>query len=241
MISRNAFRQGAWEFRLNVKNGEQFLLLIIIPIAIFVTLTQTSIIGGTKWEIARALSVSVTISVLAAGFTSLAIATAFERRSGTLVTMGVTPITRVELVIGKTLSTFYLAAISTAVLMIVAVIIGWRPSISASITPLILILGIASVSGLAFLLAGTVRAEAVLALANGIFVIAMIFGGIIFQYSGIAGNVINMFPPAALSNCMAHALDAVPTDSPSILLSVGALFAWSLIGTLAAAKFFKWR
>ncbi len=241
MISRNALRQGAWEFKLNVKNGEQFLLLVIIPIAIFLTLTQTAIIGGSKWDVAGALSVSITVSVLAAGFTSLAIATAFERRSGTLVTMGVTPISRVELVIGKTLSTVYLAAISALILGLVAVALGWRPTASTMLVPVILLLGIASVTGLAFLLAGTMRAEAVLALANGIFVIAMIFGGIIFQYPGFVGTVVNMFPPAALFNCMSHVLGSMPPDSPPLIVSIGVLLAWSVIGTLAAAKFFKWR
>ena len=241
MINSNALRQGAWEFKLSLKNGEQFLLLVIIPVAVFLTLTQTAVIGGGKWDIAEALSVSITVSVLAAGFTSLAIATAFERRSGTLVTMGVTPISRVELVTGKTLSTVYLAAISALILGVVALVLGWSPTLSATLIPLILILGIASVTGFAFLLAGTVRAEAVLALANGIFVFAMIFGGIVFQYSGILGTVIDLFPPAALSNCMSHALDSTPQDSPPLLVSIGVLLAWSVAGTLASAKFFKWR
>lgn len=241
MISRNVFRQGAWEFKLNVRNGEQFLLLIVIPIALFVTLTQTSIIGGSEWDIAEALSVSITVSAIAAGFTSLAIATAFERRSGTLITMGVTPITRLELVAGKALSTIYLAMISTAILIVVALAFGWRPSVSSLIVPLALILGVASVTGLAFLLAGTMRAEAVLATANGVFVFAMIFGGILFQYSGVLGTMVNLFPPAALSNCMSHALGSATSGSPLLLGSIGVLIAWSLAGTLLAAKFFKWR
>jgi ABC-2 type transport system permease protein len=155
--------------------------------------------------------------------------------------MGVTPITRVELVLGKTLSTIYLAMISTSVLLVVAIVFGWSPSASALLVPLALILGIASVTGLAFLLAGTMRAEAVLATANGIFVVAMIFGGILFQYSGAFGTVINLLPPAALSNCMSHALDSVTPNSPLLMLSIGVLLAWSGGGILLAARFFKWR
>lgn len=241
MISRNVLRQAAWEFKLNAKNGEQLLLLIIIPIAMFFTLTQTSIIGGEKWDIPGALSVSITISTLAAGFTSLAIATAFERRSGTLVTMGVTPITRVELVAGKAISTIYLAVISTAILITVALIFGWSPSSSAFLIPLALILGIASVSGWAFLIAGTMKAEAVLAIANGIFVLAMVFGGILFQYSGVMGTITGLLPPAALSNCMAHSLDSAPSDSPHLIFSIAVLIMWSIGGTLLAAKLFRWR
>jgi hypothetical protein len=52
MINSNALRQGAWEFKLSLKNGEQFLLLVVIPVAVFLTLTQTAVIGGGKWDIA---------------------------------------------------------------------------------------------------------------------------------------------------------------------------------------------
>lgn len=241
VLSRNTFRQAAWELKLNVKNGEQLLLLVLIPIAVLVTLTQTSIISGEKWDVASALSVAITVAILAAGFTSLAISTAFERRSGTLVTMGVTPISKVELVTGKTLSTLYLATISTLILLLVSLVLGWVPTLQAIFIPLSLMLGIASVTGLAFLIAGTMRAEAVLAVANAIFVMSMIFGGILFQYSGFAGVVTNLFPPAALSNCMSFAFNTSSADSPNLFISVGVLVGWSIAGTFAAARYFKWR
>ena len=239
--SQNALRQSTWEFKLNIRNGEQILLLVIIPIAVLIALTQTNIIGGDSWEIGRALSVSITVSTLAAGFTSLAIATAFERRSGTLITMGVTPVSRLDLVLGKTLSTIYLAAIPSAILIVTALILGWKPQLASLSFIIFLLLGISSVSGIAFLLAGTIRAEAVLALANGIFVVALLFGGMIFQYSGFVGIIVNLFPPAALANCMAFSLDAQQNNSPHVFQSITVLATWAIIGTFTAAKLFKWR
>jgi ABC-2 type transport system permease protein len=230
-----------WEFVLNVRNGEQILLLLIIPILVILVLTQTSFISGRKWDIGAALAVSVTVSVLAAGFTSLAIATAFERRSGTLLAMGTTPLTRLELVVGKGFSIVYLAVLSTVGLMVIAGLIGWRPNWTVLLALPFLILGILSVSGFAFLLAGTVRAEAVLALANGLFVVAILFGGILVPYGGSIGTISEMFPPAAISSMMNIALNGDDISITSMLLPLVALLLWALIGNLAAAKFFQWR
>jgi ABC-2 type transport system permease protein len=233
--------QSFWEFKLNIRNGEQILLLLIIPILVLIALTQTSFIAGRKWEVGDALAVSITVSVLAAGFTSLAIATAFERRSGTLLAMGTTPLTRFDLVVGKGLSIVYLAFFSTFVLLLVAMALGWRPMWSVLMVFPLLVLGILSVSGIAFLLAGTIRAEAVLALANGIFVIAILFGGILVPYGGSLGTISELFPPAALSTAMRFALGEDGTLLTGLSAPLVSLCVWALLGNLAAAKFFRWR
>jgi len=238
---QRVWRHSLWEFKLNIRNGEQILLLLVIPIIVIVALTQTSFIAGKKWDIGEALAVSVSVSVLAAGFTSLAIATAFERRSGTLLAMGTTPLTRLELVVGKGFSIVYLAFVSTIGLVLIAVIIGWRPTWSLVIVVPILILGILSVSGLAFLLAGTIRAEAVLALANSLFVIAILFGGMLVPYGGTLGTISELFPPAALSTSMQIAFNPDSTQIKDLFIPLASLFAWALLGNLTAAKFFRWR
>lgn len=208
---------------------------------VLVTLTQTSVIGGAQWELVRALSASISISVLAAGFTSLAISTAFERRSGTLLAMGTTPLTRIELVVGKGLSIFFLTLVSATVLSVTSIILGWRPSpIGLLILPIIL-LGILSVSGVAFLLAGTCRAELVLALANGIFVMAMIFGGIIFQFGEPMKTFVNLFPPSAIYSLLSHVLGSSAQVESSFFVPLIVLFVWAIAGNFIAAKFFRWR
>lgn len=230
-----------WEFKLNVRNGEQILLLIVIPLIVLFTLTRTAVIGGEQWSVPQALSVSLSISIIAAGFTSLAISTAFERRSGTLLAMGVTPLTRIELVLGKGISIFLLAAVSAVVLASASIILGWRPELLALTALPIMLLGILSVSGIAFLLAGTCRAELVLALANGIFVIAMIFGGIIFQFEGFLQFVTNLFPPAAIYELLTGAIGGARETVDSYLLPLLVLSIWAVAGNLIAARLFRWR
>lgn len=235
------WKHALWEFKLNVRHGEQLLLLVIIPMVVLITLTQTSAIGGAKWELVRALSASLSISVLAAGFTSLAISTAFERRSGTLLAMGTTPLTRIELVIGKGLSIFFLTLVSAAVLSTTSIILGWRPSLLGLIALPIILLGILSVSGVAFLLAGTCRAELVLALANGIFVMAMIFGGIIFQFGEPLKTFVDLFPPSAIYSLLSDAFASSTQLESSFFLPVIVLVVWAIAGNFIAAKFFRWR
>jgi len=236
-----ALKHALWEFKLNARNGEQILLLVIIPVIVYFALTRTSFIGGASWNAQNALSVAVTIATLAAGFTSLAIATAFERRSGTLLYMGTTPVTRFELVLGKSLSTFLLALVSSFALCVVALITGWQPTSKALLLIGVLLVGTLSVSGYAFLMAGTLRAEAVLALANGIFVLVLMFGGVIFQYDGFGATLASLFPPRALLILNEWAVDvASPTDSP-VWLSAMVLISWGILGILLASKFFKWR
>ena len=235
------FRHAWWEFRLNVRNGEQLLLLVIIPLIVLVTLTQTSVIGGEQWTVARALSASLSISIIAAGFTSLAISTAFERRSGTLLAMGTTPLSRLELVLGKGISIFLLGVLSASALAIVSMFIGWRPQISALLIFPVLLLGILSVSGVAFLLAGTCRAELVLALANAIFVIAMIFGGIVFQFDGFLQRIVDLFPPAAIYTLLANLVGASSQLNQSTIGAALLLSIWAVAGNLLAARLFRWR
>jgi ABC-2 type transport system permease protein len=237
----HAMKQAVWEFKLNARNGEQLLLLVIIPVIVYFALTRTSFIGGASWDAQNALSVAVTIATLAAGFTSLAIATAFERRSGTLLYMGTTPVTRLELVLGKSLSTFLLALVSSFALCVVALITGWQPTSKALLLIGVLLVGTLSVSGYAFLMAGTMRAEAVLALANGIFVVVLMFGGVIFQYNGIGATIASLFPPRALLILNEWAVRGANPSETSVWISAFVLVSWGVLGILLASKFFKWR
>lgn len=241
MSVRRTLLHASWEFKLNIRNGEQLLLLVVIPLTVLITLSQTSVIGGEKWDVNQALASAITISLLAAGFTSLAIATAFERRSGTLITMGVTPLSRMELVVGKSVAAVYLALISVTSLVIGSLVLGWRPSINfVAILPLI-VLAIWSVSGWAFLLAGTLRAEAVLALANTIFVVALVIGGVIVTFDGVFGVVTMLLPPGAMHTAASFAMDYSHNEGASLTTSLLVLSAWGALGTFTAAKKFRWR
>lgn len=242
MISmRRLYIQTKWEFLLNARNSEQALLLVLIPIVILFVLTKTTIIGGENTELSLAFATVVTVSTFAAGFTSLAIATAFERRSETLVFLGTTSLTRVEVVLAKSLGSFLLAMFAGLFTLIAALILGWNPTLLTLLVPLWIMLGVISVSGFAYLLAGTLRAEAVLAIANGIFVLVLMFGGVIFTFNESITNVLEFFPPLALKNVIEFSVAGANSGDINVIKAMCVLIVWGLVGHMLASRFFKWR
>jgi len=217
-------------------------LLVLIPIVILFVLAQTTIIGGDETELPLALATVLTVSTFAAGFTSLAIATAFERRSETLVFLGTTSLTRREVVLAKSLGSFLLALFAGLFTFFAAIILGWTPTPLALLVPLWMVLGVFSVSGFAYLLAGTLRAEAVLAIANGIFVVVLMFGGIIFTFGTSISNVLEFFPPLALKDLIQFSTtDASEISGVNVIKAMSTLVVWGISGHLLASRFFKWR
>ena len=99
--------QARWEARLLLRNGEQLLLTFLIPVGLLLGLSLTSPMSEAYGDdrTPQALATVLTVSVISAAFTSLAIATGFERRSGALRFLGTTPLSRAELLGGKALAT----------------------------------------------------------------------------------------------------------------------------------------
>ena len=238
---RRLFIQTKWEFRLNARNFEQALLLVIIPVLILFILTNTTIIGGQNSPVSLGFATVLTVSTFAAGFTSLAIATAFERRSDTLVFLGTTSLTRVEVVLAKSAGSFLLALFAGIFTLVAALLLGWIPSTSAVLIPISIALGVFSISGFAYLLAGTLRAEAVLAIANAVFLCVLLLGGVLFTFSTELTHVLEFFPPLALKHVMEASIVTSGTADASILTAVLVLLGWGVIGHVLASRFFKWR
>ncbi len=242
MISlRRLTIQTKWEFLLNARNSEQALLLVLIPIVILIVLTKTTIIGGESTAVALALATVLTVSTFAAGFTSLAIATAFERRSETLVFLGTTSLTRAEVVLAKSLGSFLLALFAGLFTFIGALVLGWSPTLLTLLVPLWMVLGVFSVSGFAYLLAGTMRAEAVLAIANGIFVLVLIFGGVIFTFGETVNGFLEYLPPLAVKNLIQYSVSEPNIADINVIQAMGVLIVWGVAGHILASRFFKWR
>ena len=85
-MSARSLHQAGWEVRLLLRNGEQLLLTFVIPVALLLGLGLTSLMPDAYGSdrVAQALATVLAVSVISAAFTSLAIATGFERRSGAL-------------------------------------------------------------------------------------------------------------------------------------------------------------
>lgn len=238
---RGAVAHAAWELRLTLRNGEQLLLTLVIPLILLIAMCVTTFIPTADGlsRVATAYPVVCTVSVIATCFTSLAIGTGFERRSGALTFLATTPLGRQGVVVGKIIATVLIAALSIAVVTVAAVALGWRADIAALwAVPIIALAGLAFASwGLFF--ASVFRAEAVLAIANAAFLVLILLGGVIISAESMpAGGAIALLPSAALATALREALGAgvAPCWSPMIVLAV-----WAVVGFVLVRKRFRWQ
>ena len=226
------------EATLLVRNGEQLLLALVIPVGL---LALGRIMGGTFGDLSVLAPSVLALAVWSSAFTSVAISTGYERRYGVLERLACTPLGRSGLLTGKALATCAIVVGQLVVIAAVALALGWRPIA----TPLgwllaLLVVSLAGIafSGLALALAGRLRAEATLALANVIYVLLLAGGALVLpldRYPAALQTVIVLLPTAALGEGLrAYAIGAAP------LWPLLSLLIWSVLGLLAAWKGFRW-
>ncbi|CAB4863933.1 unannotated protein [freshwater metagenome] len=223
-----------WELRLLLRNGEQILVMFVIPLVLLIALTFAR--GG---DVDGQAPIVMAVSLMATCVTSLAIGTGFERRSGALKFLATTPLSRLDLLLAKAVATALLSAISIAAIALVSVLLGWRPVVNIPGAILAIALGGLAFAAWAVFLAGALRAEAVLALANGIFIVLIVFGGVVIATSampGPIGAIIALLPSAALASAMTASLSTGAFPGTQLLLLLG----WAAIAAFLARRTFTW-
>jgi ABC-2 type transport system permease protein len=248
--ARLIWQQAIFDLRLTLANGEQLLLTVVIPLAVLFGLTfATGIdLGDSSTSLPRvslALPGVLTVAILSSAFASLAIATGFDRRSGSLLLLATTPLTRADIVWARALATVALVLGQVISLSIVAVGLGWRPTGAVFISLAIIILATFSLAACAVAIAGILRAEATLAVANGIFLILLVAGGTALPATALPAPLA-LFAQSLPSGALGEALRVSMTDIgaagiwPAIVVPVAVLTGWLLVGSLIARKTFKW-
>ena len=95
-------------------------------------------------------------------------------------------------------------------------------------------------AGIGLLFSGTLRAEANLALANGLFLVLLFLGGMAYPLAKLPGPLqafARLLPAAALSECVRGVLTsgrAFPVGSLVVLV------AWAIAAPVAAIRCFQW-
>src|SRR6516162_9062136 len=235
--------QAALETRTILRNGEQLLLTLIIPVLLLVAFSLDDLVKVTGPRVDFLVPGIIALAVMSTAFTSQAIATGFERRYGVLKRLGSTPLTRGGLITAKTATVIGVELLQGALIIAIALAIGWRPNaVPAAIivVPLLVLLGTAAFSGFALLLAGTLRAEATLAGANLIYVVLLGVGGVVFpltKFPRSARPLLELLPTGALSTGLRDVLaNAVAFPVKDVVV----LAVWAVLGVGLAARFFRW-
>jgi len=243
-LPRMVGAQAGLELRTLLRNGEQLLLTLIIPVLLLGAFSKEDLVSyGPGSRIDFLAPGILALAVMSTAFTSQAIATGFERRYGVLKRLGATPLSRRGLIAAKTLTVLAVEVLQSAVIVVVALALGWHPrggAAAALWAVLLMVAGTAAFSGLALLMAGTLRAEATLAAANLVYLVMLGIGGVVFslaKFPAGAQPVLRLLPAGALSDGLRSVLQH-GSGLPAKDLVVLAL--WAAAGIAVTARVFRW-
>ena len=243
-LAAQILAQTRMEARLLLRNGEQLLLALVIPLLVLVGGVLAA--GRIGLEFPAGVVDTLThgvlaLAVMSTSFTSLAISTGFERRYGVLKRLGASPLPRSGLLAGKVGSLLVVETLQVAVIAALAAALGWSPDLTVPgvVGALaVLLLGTAAFASLGLLLAGALRAEATLAAANLVYLLLLAGGAVVIPASsyGAAAPLVELLPSGALGNGFRAALmdGSVPAGSLAVLA------VWALAGTLLTSRTFRW-
>jgi ABC-2 type transport system permease protein len=231
------------ELGLAARRGENVLVTLVVPPALLVFFATAGVVPGiagrpVDWLLPGALA----LAIVAAGLVSLGIATAYDRHYGVLKRLGAAPVSR-PVVLGARIVALLVLEVAQAVVLLVvaAVVLGWRPGPDVSPTLVVTGLGLGTLAfaSLGLLLAGTLRAEATLAVANGLLLALLMLGGMVLPLDHFAPPleaIGRVLPASALSDLLRVGFggDGDPLGPLVVLV------AWSLLASVAAARTFRW-
>jgi len=231
------------EARLMLRNGEQLLLAVVVPILVLV--------GGVTAGEHLSLDLDdprplidilapgvIALAVMSTSFTSLAIATGFERRYDVIKRLGSSPLPRSGLLAGKIGALLLVQSVQIVLVGAVGQLLGWTPKPGVLGVLLAVAFGTAAFASLGLFVAGVLRAEATLAAANLIYLLLMAGGAVVLPIGayGAAGDFVQWLPSGALGEAMRAGF----LDGAVAWGHLGALAVWAVLGTALTAKTFKW-
>ena len=233
--------QARFETGTLLRNGEQLLVALVLPAVALVGLALShspSLGPGRRIDVA--VPGVLALAVISTAFTGQAISTAFDRRYGVLRLLGVSPLGRSGLLIAKALAVLTIEVLQFVVIGALGLAFGWQPNWLGLLPAALLTLaGTWAFVALALLLAGTLRAEGVLALANLIWVAFLALGGVIVppsQMPTVLSHLAALLPSGALGSGLRVAF----IDGQLAAVPLLVLVLWAAVATALASRTFAW-
>ena len=233
--------QARFEATTLLRNGEQLLVALVLPVAVLVGLVSTTGIPvGDGRRVDLVVPGVLALCVISSAFTGQAISVGFDRRYGVLRLLGVSPLGRTGLLVAKATAVLTVIVLQFLVIAGVGLALGWEPrwgGIPAAVVSTLL--GTWAFVALALLLGGTLRAEGVLALANLVWLVLLALGGVVVAGSELPDRfapVVELLPSAALGDSLRAAL----VDEAASPAHWAVLVVWGAVATLLARRLFRW-
>lgn len=237
-VSRMLHAQFGLELRLLLRNGEQLLLTMFIPITLLVGLTLLPLgsFGDNRADIF--VPAIMALAVISTAFTGQAIAVAFDRRYGALKRLGATALPVWGIIAGKSLAVVAVVGLQSILFGAIGLALGWRPPVAGlAIGAVIIALGTAVFAALGLLLGGTLRAEIVLALANLLWFVFAGLGALTLE-TGVVPTALRWVARLTPSGALTEALSRAMTLSVD-WYGLAVLAAWGAVAGLCALRWFR--
>ena len=238
--------QARVELLLTVRRGENLLVTLAIPLLLLVFFSTVPLLPPPSWggrQVDQVAPGILALAIVSTGLVSLGIATAFERAYGVLKRLGGSPLPRPALLGAKTLAVVVTEVVQVVLIAAAGALLGWSPQggIVGGILGALpwLLLGSIAFCALGLLLAGALRAEAVLAIANGVYLVFLLLGGIIIPLDHLPAAIAvpaSLLPPAQLAGLLRGALEPGGVIDP---IQAAGLAAWAV--ALVAATLLTFR
>jgi ABC-2 type transport system permease protein len=235
--------QAAMEVRLTLRRGESLLLTLVIPVLLLIGATNLDALElPTGDRVAFLVPGVLALAVMSTAFTAQAISTGFERSYGVLKRLGASALPRWGLLVAKSLAVLAVLGLQALILCAVGLALGWRPHLPGLVPAVALVaLAAAAFSGLALLMAGTLRAEATLAGANLVYLLLLAAGGVVVPLTSLpdaARTPLQWLPISALTDGLRAVLGEDGGAAPARVWIV--LVLWAAGAIAAAARLFRW-
>ena len=236
LLWRSIAAQTKTELLMTLRRGESLLITIVVPVVLLI------FFGAIAANPADFLVPGLlALAVMSTSMVSLGIATAYERYYGALKRLLGSPLPRASLIGAKTMSVLMIEVVQVALLSLMArLLFGWWPGGSIPLALAALMLGSAAFAGLGLLMAGSLRAEATLAVANGLYLVFLLLGGFILPLDRLPSPldlVAHALPAAALTDATRAALSE--SSAQGVLGPFALLAAWAVVTLGAAALMFR--
>ena len=237
-VPRMLAAQFGLDLKLLLRNGEQLLLTMFVPITLLIGLTLLPLGDFGPHRVATFVPAIMALAVISTAFTGQAIAVAFDRRYGAPKRLGATALPVWGIIAGKSMAVVTVVFLQAILLGAIGFALGWRPHpVGLLLGAVVIALGTATFVALGLLLGGTLKAEVVLALANLLWFVFAGIGALTLETQAVPAAVrwvARLTPSGALTEALTQAL------TPSVdWFGIAVLAVWGAIGALAALRWFK--
>lgn len=230
------------ELALVRRNGEQLLVTLGIPLVLLAFFGSVDVLPtNTDDPIDFLVPGILALAVMSTAMVSLGIATGFERSYLVLKRLAATPLGTGRLIAAKTTAVACVESIQMALLVTVGILLGWSPTGANWMVALAaVVVGTFAFAGIGLGLAGNLRGEVNLAASNGLYLVLLLVGGILFPIDRLPSfleAIGRLTPSYALSDVLTDALMSAGRHTTTSWIT---LVVWAVLAPAFAARTFRW-